>query len=277
MSTPAQGLASSVLELAPALGASLLPGVRTWGCRGEGRQSGPVGLSWDTFTLRELILCPAEPSPWMRAVSGQDGAPDPRTEGCVGMEGAWLGPGHPGVGCGSWAGCEPLRRSLGRAVRDGLLVTAPPHPHTHRGFWVPSGSQHPSLTGSMHSLSDLKPSPSVPPWPHPSKAEGVCPPPELGEAPVVPGNVLGLRAVRGVGGPDYPGLDCPAPPPAPVERRGRRGRGEGGADNGPGPGRWRLCPERARGRGRAWRRERAARLCPRSCWWSRRRARGRTR
>ncbi|XP_044782537.2 ral guanine nucleotide dissociation stimulator isoform X5 [Bubalus bubalis] len=99
----------------------------------------------------------------------------------------------------------------------------------------------------MHSLSDLKPSPSVPPWPHPSKAEGACPPPELGEAPVVPGNVLGVRAVRGVGGPDYPGLDCPAPPPAPVERRGRRGRGEGGADNGPGPGRRRLCPERGAG------------------------------
>ena len=124
--TPAQGLASSVLELALTLGASPLPGVRTLGCRGEGRQSGPVGLSWDTFTLRELILCPAEPSPWIRAVSGQDGAPDPRTEGCVGMEGAWLGPGHPGVGFGSWAGCEPLRRSLGRAVRDGLLVTASP-------------------------------------------------------------------------------------------------------------------------------------------------------
>ena len=95
----------------------------------------------------------------------------------------------------------------------GPLVTAP-HPHTHRGFWVPSGSQHPSMSGSMHSLSDLKPSPSVPPWLHLSKAEGACPPPELGEAPVVPGNVLGVRAIRGVGGPDHPGLDCPAPPPA---------------------------------------------------------------
>ena len=49
----------------------------------------------------------------------------------------------------------------------GLLVTAP-LPHTHRGFWVPSGSQRPSLTGSPH----LKPSPSVPPWPHLSKAVG---------------------------------------------------------------------------------------------------------
>ena len=31
----------------------------------------------------------------------------------------------------------------------GLLVTAP-LPHPHRGFWVPSGSQRPSLTGSPH-------------------------------------------------------------------------------------------------------------------------------
>ena len=32
---------------------------------------------------------------------------------------------------------------------------------------------------------------------------------------MVAGNVLGVRALRGVGGPDDPGLDCPAPPPAP--------------------------------------------------------------
>lgn len=41
--TPAQGLASSGLDPA------LIPGVRTRGCRGEGRQSGPVGLPWDAL------------------------------------------------------------------------------------------------------------------------------------------------------------------------------------------------------------------------------------
>lgn len=76
------------------------------------------------------------------------------------------------------------------------------------------------------------------------------------------------------------GTAQPPHPPTTLERGGRRGRGEGGADNGPGPGpRRRQCPERGAGArpGQAGRRERAARPCRRSCWWSRRRARGRTR
>lgn len=94
---------------------------------------------------------------------------------------------------------------------------------------------------------------------------------------MVPGNVLGVRAMRGVGGPDRPGLDCPAPPPALWSAAGGGGGARAAQTMARVPGRRRLCPERGAGARPAWRRERAALLCPGSCWWSRRRARGRMR
>lgn len=136
----ATGFGDGHLCLYPSSGLSLEwpgPGTNPWcedtGVPWGGKTIRPCGPPMGRFTLWELILCPTEPSPWIRAVSGRDGAPDPRREGHVGMEGAWLGPGHPGVGFGSWAGCEPLRHSLGRAVRDGTAGDRPPPPYT-QGF-----------------------------------------------------------------------------------------------------------------------------------------------
>lgn len=210
----------------------------------------PCGPLRGCFSLWALTPCPAAPRTGMRAVGSQEGAPRPQDrvacwkggEAGRGQAAQWLdfGAGQGGVG---------------------LLVTP---------------SQDSRLTVTVHSLSDLGPSshPSVPPWPHLSNGEGACPPPALGEAPAAPGNPVLDTCVRRAGSaglPDDPGLDCPVPaPPVPsprFERSGRRGRGEDGADNGPGPGRRQQCPERGV----------AARPCRRSCWWSRRRARGRTR
>lgn len=210
----ATGFGDGHLCLYPSSGLSLEwpgPGTNPWcedtGCRGEGRQSRPLWASHGpAFTLWELILCPTEPSPWIRAVSGRDGPLTPGEKGSWNGELQRIGDCCREVGFGSWAGCEPLRHSLGRAVRDGTAVTAP-HPHTHRGFWVPSGSQHPSMSGSMHSLGLTSSRHHLcPPGCTCQRRRGRCPPPELqgrlrGECPVMCW-ACGLYAG---GGPDHPG------------------------------------------------------------------------